>query len=75
MTSSSPGADTNPVNPHLMLLQERLTALKASELTIHDESHLHAGHAGNQGPQLWLIAFLTGRWLRNIGWCMIFCAI
>jgi hypothetical protein len=27
------------------------------------------------GPQLWLIAFLTGRWLRNIGWCLFFCAI
>ena len=49
MTASSPRADTNPVNPHMTLLQERLTALKASELTIHDESHLHAGHAGNQG--------------------------
>ena len=38
-----------PTNPHQLLLQERLAALKATELTIQDESHLHAGHAGNQG--------------------------
>ncbi len=36
-------------NPHLVLLQERLAALNASTLEIEDESHLHAGHAGNQG--------------------------
>lgn len=37
------------VNPHLALLQERLAALHAEQLDILDESHLHAGHAGNQG--------------------------
>jgi BolA protein len=36
-------------NPHLVLLHERLGALNASTLEIEDESHLHAGHAGNQG--------------------------
>jgi BolA protein len=36
-------------NPHLTLLRTRLEALNALELEIHDESHLHAGHAGNQG--------------------------
>ena len=49
MSSSPPTIDADQANPHLMLLQERLTALSASELTIQDESHLHAGHAGNQG--------------------------
>lgn len=49
MSSSPPTLDAGQTNPHLMLLQERLTALNASELTIQDESHLHAGHAGNQG--------------------------
>jgi BolA protein len=49
MTTPVPRADAGAVNPHLVLLQERLTALNASELTIQDESHLHAGHAGNQG--------------------------
>jgi BolA protein len=36
-------------NPHLELLTNRLQALNASQLDIIDESHLHAGHAGNQG--------------------------
>ena len=49
MTSSPPLADAGHVNPHLLLLQERLAALNATELTIQDESHLHAGHAGNPG--------------------------
>ena len=49
MISSTPRSDTYPVNPHLTLLQERLTVLNATELTIQDESHLHAGHAGNPG--------------------------
>ena len=44
MTASSPRADTNPVNPHMTLLKERLAALKAIELTLHDESHLVAQH-------------------------------
>lgn len=34
---------------HQELLRERLSALNASTLEIEDESHLHAGHAGNQG--------------------------
>ena len=41
--------DTNPINPHLVLLKERLATLNASQLDIHDESHLHAGHAGTKG--------------------------
>ncbi len=49
MTVLSTHANGAHTNPHLTLLQERLTALKASELTIHDESHLHAGHADNHG--------------------------
>lgn len=49
MTPVTPRADTGQANPHLTVLQERLAALNASELTIQDESHLHAGHAGNQG--------------------------
>jgi len=49
MTPVTPRADPGQVNPHLTVLQERLAALNASELTIQDESHLHAGHAGNQG--------------------------
>ncbi len=36
-------------NPHLTLLRERLGALNALELDIQDDSHLHAGHAGNKG--------------------------
>ena len=36
-------------NPHYTLLLERLETLKATELLLEDESHLHAGHAGNQG--------------------------
>ncbi len=40
---------TNMTNPHLALLHERLATLNASILEIKDESHLHAGHAGNQG--------------------------
>jgi len=36
-------------NPHLTLLRERLSALNALELDIQDDSHLHAGHAGNKG--------------------------
>jgi BolA protein len=36
-------------NPHYALLQERLQTLNAQQLLIEDESHLHAGHAGNQG--------------------------
>jgi len=36
-------------NPHLVLLRERLAPLKALEVEIVDESHLHAGHSGNPG--------------------------
>ena len=36
-------------NPHYALLQARLETLYAQELLIEDESHLHAGHAGNSG--------------------------
>ena len=36
-------------NPHYALLQARLETLNAQELLIEDESHLHAGHAGNSG--------------------------
>ncbi|MEY3672549.1 MAG: hypothetical protein RI904_2206, partial [Pseudomonadota bacterium] len=36
-------------NPHLTLLRDRLGALNALELDIQDDSHLHAGHAGNKG--------------------------
>ena len=34
MTSSLPRADTNPVNPHMTLLQERLAALKAIDAEV-----------------------------------------
>ena len=36
-------------NPHYLLLAERLQTLAPTQLEIVDESHLHAGHAGNQG--------------------------
>ena len=36
-------------NPHYNLLAERLQALAPTQLDIFDESHLHAGHAGNKG--------------------------
>lgn len=36
-------------NPHETLLRERLMALNPEMLEIEDESHEHAGHAGNQG--------------------------
>jgi len=36
-------------NPHCALLLERLQAIKPIELQLEDESHLHAGHAGNKG--------------------------
>jgi BolA protein len=49
MSSSPLIADDSQMNPHMTLLQERLAALNASELIIQDESHLHAGHAGNKG--------------------------
>ena len=49
MTVLPTHADVAPENPHLTLLKERLAALNASELDIQDESHLHAGHAGNPG--------------------------
>ena len=39
----------NMNNPHLALLRARLESLQPSVLEIEDESHLHAGHAGNQG--------------------------
>lgn len=35
-------------NPHETLLRERLAALDPEYLKIVDQSHLHAGHAGNQ---------------------------
>ena len=49
MSTSSANSSTARANPHLTLLQERLAVLDASQLDIQDESHLHAGHAGNQG--------------------------
>ncbi|MEI7569300.1 MAG: BolA family protein [Alcaligenaceae bacterium] len=41
--------ETHATNPHFTLLKERLATLNASQLDIYDESHLHAGHAGNKG--------------------------
>lgn len=35
--------------PHEALLRERLMKLNPTLLEIDDESHQHAGHAGNQG--------------------------
>lgn len=35
-------------NPLEALLQERLKPLAAESIEIIDQSHLHAGHAGNQ---------------------------
>lgn len=40
---------SNPkTNPHETLLRERLSALDPEYLELVDQSHLHAGHAGNQ---------------------------
>jgi BolA protein len=36
-------------NLHYELLLDRLQQLNATELQLEDESHLHAGHAGNKG--------------------------
>lgn len=36
-------------NPHYHVLVERLQALAPTQIDIVDESHLHAGHAGNKG--------------------------
>jgi len=46
---TSLNSETSAINPHLTLLRERVATLNAIQLDIHDESHLHAGHAGNKG--------------------------
>lgn len=37
------------MNPTTNELRQRLEALRPSHLVINDDSHLHAGHAGNTG--------------------------
>ena len=66
MSSLPPTLDAGQTNHHLLLLQERLTALNASELTIQDESHLHAGHAGNQGGASHFRATIVDDLLRDL---------
>jgi len=65
MSTLPPTAQAAHANPHLTLLQERLTALNASELTLQDESHLHAGHAGNQGGASHFRAIIVAECFSN----------
>ncbi len=53
-------------NPHLALLRSRLEALNALELSIQDESHLHAGHAGNQGGASHFRATIVAQCFSNL---------
>ena len=54
------------VNPHLVMVQERLQALNPDSLKIEDESHLHAGHAGNKGGASHLRAWIVAPAFENL---------
>jgi len=48
-TSKTTDPATDPATERVALIRQRLAALSPTALSITDESHLHAGHAGAAG--------------------------